>query len=57
MSGRLQDKGTVVVDAARGIGATDDVACPALLPASDEARFINAADILADVGRSQIRHD
>ncbi|MFC3550527.1 SDR family oxidoreductase [Lysobacter cavernae] len=39
------------------IGTPDEVAHTALFLASDEARFINATDILIDGGRSQIYHD
>ena len=39
------------------IGEPDEVAYTALFLASDEARFINAADILIDGGRSQLYHD
>lgn len=39
------------------IGEPDEVAYTALFLASDEARFINATDILIDGGRSQIYHD
>lgn len=41
----------------RRIGEPDEVAYTALFLASDEARFINAADILIDGGRSQLYHD
>jgi NAD(P)-dependent dehydrogenase (short-subunit alcohol dehydrogenase family) len=41
----------------RRIGEPDEVAYTALFLASDEARFINATDILIDGGRSQIYHD
>jgi NAD(P)-dependent dehydrogenase (short-subunit alcohol dehydrogenase family) len=34
-----------------------DVAAAALFLASDEARFINATDILIDGGRSQLYHE
>lgn len=40
----------------RRIGTPDEVAYTALFLASDEARFINAADILIDGGRSQLYH-
>ncbi|MEP6502608.1 MAG: SDR family oxidoreductase [Betaproteobacteria bacterium] len=39
------------------IGAPDEVAYTALFLASDEARYINAADILVDGGRSQLYHE
>ncbi|MDM4765280.1 SDR family oxidoreductase [Pelomonas sp. SE-A7] len=39
------------------IGEPDEVAYTALFLASDEARFINATDILIDGGRSQVYHD
>lgn len=39
------------------IGNSDEVAYTALFLASDEARFINATDILIDGGRSQVYHD
>lgn len=39
------------------IGMPEEVAYTALFLASDEARFINATDILIDGGRSQIYHD
>jgi NAD(P)-dependent dehydrogenase (short-subunit alcohol dehydrogenase family) len=39
------------------IGEPEEVAYTALFLASDEARFINAADILIDGGRSQLYHD
>lgn len=39
------------------IGEPDEVAYTALFLASDEARFINATDILVDGGRSQVYHD
>lgn len=41
----------------RRIGEPLEVAYTALFLASDEARFINAADILIDGGRSQVYHD
>lgn len=41
----------------RRIGTPEEVAYTALFLASDEARFINAADILIDGGRSQVYHD
>ena len=41
----------------RRIGQPDEVAYTALFLASDEARFINATDILIDGGRSQVYHD
>ena len=41
----------------RRIGSPEEVAYTALFLASDEARFINATDILIDGGRSQIYHD
>jgi NAD(P)-dependent dehydrogenase (short-subunit alcohol dehydrogenase family) len=41
----------------RRIGEPGEVAYTALFLASDEARFINAADILIDGGRSQLYHD
>jgi len=39
------------------IGRPDEVAYTALFLASDEARFINATDILIDGGRSQLYHE
>jgi len=39
------------------IGEPGEVAYTALFLASDEARFINATDILIDGGRSQVYHD
>lgn len=39
------------------IGKPEEVAYTALFLASDEARFINATDILIDGGRSQLYHD
>jgi NAD(P)-dependent dehydrogenase (short-subunit alcohol dehydrogenase family) len=39
------------------IGEPDEVAYTALFLASDEARYINAADILIDGGRSQLYHE
>ena len=41
----------------RRIGVPDEVAYTALYLASDEARVINATDILIDGGRSQVYHD
>ena len=41
----------------RRIGTPREVAYTALFLASDEARFINAADILIDGGRSQLYCD
>jgi NAD(P)-dependent dehydrogenase (short-subunit alcohol dehydrogenase family) len=41
----------------RRIGRPEEVAYTALFLASDEARFINATDILVDGGRSQLYHD
>jgi len=41
----------------RRIGRPEEVAYTALFLASDEARFINAADILIDGGRSQLYHE
>jgi NAD(P)-dependent dehydrogenase (short-subunit alcohol dehydrogenase family) len=41
----------------RRIGEPEEVAYTALFLASDEARFINATDIVIDGGRSQIYHD
>jgi NAD(P)-dependent dehydrogenase (short-subunit alcohol dehydrogenase family) len=47
--------------AARGtperIGTPEEVAHTALFLSSDEARFINATDILIDGGRSQLYHE
>lgn len=40
----------------RRIGQPEEVAYTALFLASDEARFINATDILVDGGRSQLYH-
>jgi NAD(P)-dependent dehydrogenase (short-subunit alcohol dehydrogenase family) len=39
------------------IGEPDEVAYTALFLASDEARYINASDILVDGGRSQLYHE
>jgi NAD(P)-dependent dehydrogenase (short-subunit alcohol dehydrogenase family) len=39
------------------IGEPEEVAYTALFLASDEARFINASDILIDGGRSQLYHE
>ena len=39
------------------IGEPDEVAYTALFLAGDEARFINATDILVDGGRSQLYHE
>ncbi|RWR01017.1 short-chain dehydrogenase [[Pantoea] beijingensis] len=39
------------------IGEPQEVAYTALFLATDEARFINAADIIMDGGRSQLYHD
>jgi NAD(P)-dependent dehydrogenase (short-subunit alcohol dehydrogenase family) len=39
------------------LGTAEEVAYTALFLASDEARFINAADILIDGGRSQLYHE
>jgi NAD(P)-dependent dehydrogenase (short-subunit alcohol dehydrogenase family) len=39
------------------IGEPDEVAHTALFLASDEARYINASDILVDGGRSQLYHE
>ena len=41
----------------RRIGRPEEVAYTALFMASDEARFINATDILIDGGRSQVYHE
>jgi len=41
----------------RRIGEPDEVAYTALFLASDEARYINATDILIDGGRSQLYHE
>ena len=41
----------------RRIGTPEEVAYTALFLASDEARFINATDILVDGGRSQLYHE
>ena len=41
----------------RRVGSPEEVAYTALFLASDEARFINATDILIDGGRSQVYHD
>ena len=41
----------------RRIGRPEEVAYTALFLASDEARLINATDILIDGGRSQLYHD
>jgi NAD(P)-dependent dehydrogenase (short-subunit alcohol dehydrogenase family) len=38
-------------------GTPSEVAYTALFLASDEARFINAADILIDGGRTQLYHE
>lgn len=42
---------------AKRIGGADEVANTALFLASDDARFINAADILIDGGRCQLYHE
>ena len=39
------------------IGTPEEVAYTALFLASDEARYINATDILIDGGRSQVYHE
>jgi NAD(P)-dependent dehydrogenase (short-subunit alcohol dehydrogenase family) len=39
------------------LGTAEEVAYTALFLASDEARFINAADILIDGGRTQLYHE
>ena len=39
------------------IGTPEEVAYTALFLASDEARFVNAADIMIDGGRSQLYHE
>jgi NAD(P)-dependent dehydrogenase (short-subunit alcohol dehydrogenase family) len=39
------------------LGEPEEVAYTALFLASDEARFINAADIVIDGGRSQLYHE
>jgi len=39
------------------IGTPEEVAYTALFLASDEARYINATDILIDGGRSQLYHE
>lgn len=39
------------------LGTSEEVAYTALFLASDEARFINAADILIDGGRTQLYHE
>ena len=39
------------------IGRPEKIAYTALFLASDEARFINATDMLVDGGRSQLYHD
>jgi NAD(P)-dependent dehydrogenase (short-subunit alcohol dehydrogenase family) len=41
----------------RRIGTPEEVAYTALFLASDEARFINAAEIVMDGGRSQLYHE
>lgn len=41
----------------RRIGEPDEVAYTALFLASDEARFINATDIVVDGGRTQLYHE
>ena len=41
----------------RRVGQPEEVAYTALFLASDEARFINASDILIDGGRSQLYHE
>ena len=41
----------------RRIGEPVEVAYTALFLASDEARYINATDILIDGGRSQLYHE
>ena len=41
----------------RRIGEPDEVAYTAVFLASDEARYINATDILIDGGRSQLYHE
>ena len=41
----------------RRIGEPDEVAYTALFLASDEARFINATDIVIDGGRTQLYHE
>ncbi|MGO4781914.1 SDR family oxidoreductase [Lysobacter sp. 2RAB21] len=39
------------------MGESDEVAYTALFLASDEARFINATDIVIDGGRTQLYHE
>jgi len=39
------------------IGEPEELAYAALFLASDEARFINASDLLVDGGRSQLYHE
>lgn len=51
-----RDRQTALLPCKR-IGEPDEVAYTALFLASDEARFINATDILIDGGRSQVYHE
>jgi NAD(P)-dependent dehydrogenase (short-subunit alcohol dehydrogenase family) len=53
MTARLRNKVATVTGSARGIGA----AVATLFLASDVARFINAADILIDGGRTHLFHE
>jgi NAD(P)-dependent dehydrogenase (short-subunit alcohol dehydrogenase family) len=51
-----RDRQTAILPCKR-IGEPQEVAYTALFLASDEARFINATDILIDGGRSQLYHE
>jgi len=52
----MREKQTALLPPKR-IGTPEEVAHTALFLAGDEARFINATDILIDGGRSQVYHD
>ena len=52
----MREKQTALLPPQR-IGTPEEVAYTALFLASDEARFINATDLLIDGGRSQVYHD
>jgi NAD(P)-dependent dehydrogenase (short-subunit alcohol dehydrogenase family) len=47
----------IAIQPSKRVGEPEEVAYTALFLASDEARFINAADIVIDGGRSQLYHD
>lgn len=55
--GQAQEREQTELLPCKRIGMPEEVAYTALFLTSDEARYINATDILIDGGRSQLYHD